>query len=114
MPTQSTDINGDPFGIAYTAINQTWKILKGVDVRGTSIGVYSDYANSTLENMGSIFGGVGVLFEAGGAASSYVVKNQKKGEIAGEIGVLIEEFAGIEQPDVWTFRGVITHPGIPT
>ena len=94
MPTQSTDISGNPFAIGFGAVGETWKILKGVDVQGTSIGVYSDYANSTLKNKGSIFGGTGVLFEAGGAASNYVVKNQKKGEIAGEVGVLIEEFAG--------------------
>lgn len=94
MPTQSTDISGSPFAIGYMANGETWKILKGVDVTGTSIGIYSDYLNSALKNNGSIFGGVGVRFEAGGAVSNYVVKNQKKGDIAGEVGVDISDFVG--------------------
>ena len=94
MPTQSHDISASPYAIGYGAIGETWKILKGVDVQGTMVGVYSDYVDSKLVNSGSIFGSVGVIFEAGGAPSAYVVNNQKKGEIVGEVGINIEDYAG--------------------
>ena len=94
MPTQSTDVVSSPYGIAYTAANQTWKILKGVSVQGDSAGVYSAYANSKLINNGSILGEVAVYFMGSGGTSDYVVENQKKGEINGEYGVVAAGFLG--------------------
>ena len=95
MPKQSTNTSGNPVGILYTANNQTWTVLKGVDVSGTTGGVFSEYVNSVLKNKGSIFGpSYGAAFVGSGAASNYVIKNQKKGEINGGIGVAIIDFTG--------------------
>ena len=71
-------------------------LAKGVNVSGTTGGVLSEYANSVLKNNGSIFGpNYGVGFTAGGAASNYVVKNQKKGDInGGSLRVGIINFTG--------------------
>lgn len=30
MPTQVTDVNGDPFGIDYAASDLLWEVAKGV------------------------------------------------------------------------------------
>jgi Ca2+-binding RTX toxin-like protein len=96
MPKQSTNTSGNPIGIVYTANGQTWTVPKGVDVSGTTGGVFSGYVNSVLKNNGSIFGpSYGALFVGGGAASNYVVKNQKKGDISGSsIGVGMIDFVG--------------------
>lgn len=96
MPTQSTDFIGNPYGISYTAAAQTWTILKGVDLEGAVIGVLSPFADSILNNRGSVIGGSGgVYFDAGGLTSSYVVRNQKSGDIEGTtIAVGLTDFTG--------------------
>jgi Ca2+-binding RTX toxin-like protein len=95
MPTQSTDITGTPNGITYTTIGETWETLKGVDVRGTTFGIFSAFADSVLDNNGSIFGdSAGVFFDSDGAASNWVVKNKAKGEIQGAFAVVIDNFVG--------------------
>jgi len=94
MPTQSTDISGNP-AIAYTANGQKWKILKKVDVDSATYGVYSVYTDSVLQNKGSVHGNsVAVYFQGSGVASDYVIVNQKSGELEGEYGIAITTFLG--------------------
>ncbi|MBN9022870.1 MAG: calcium-binding protein [Rhizobiales bacterium] len=94
MPTQSTDVSGNP-AIAYTATGQSWTILKNVDVDTLTYAVHSTYANSSLVNKGSISGGeAGVYFQGGGFASNYKVANAKSGEISSQYGIAMTDFIG--------------------
>ncbi len=95
MPTQSTDVNGTPFGIDYAGSGLTWTIKKGVEVTGTLAAVHSIHSDNTLINKGSLFGTtVGVYFEGTGGASSSVVKNLASGEIGGQYGIALTNFQG--------------------
>jgi Ca2+-binding RTX toxin-like protein len=96
MPTQSTDINGVPNGITYAAAGESWKILKGVSVTGSTFGVASSFINNALNNNGSVSGGaVGVYFDAISSISDFMVRNGKTGTIdGGTAGVAIGRFNG--------------------
>ena len=97
MAVQDADVSSDPYGIAYTLPGQVWEVLKGVTVTGADAGVYSAFADSRLVNRGSIIGvdDQGVLFEANGAASDYVVRNKASGDIHGkEVGIYAYLFTG--------------------
>ncbi len=95
MPTQNSDVSGNPAGITYSAAGETWKVSKGVDVFGSTAGVLSDYANSKLVNKGSLFGnGYGVLFDAGGLTGNLTIYNKASGSINGGFGVLAVDFLG--------------------
>jgi hypothetical protein len=94
MPTQTTDVSLDPYGITYTADGQTWKVAEGVNIFGIEVGANSEFSSNTLNNKGAIYGGwVGVQFDAMSGVGDYVVKN--KGKIQGsEAAVVVYEFTG--------------------
>jgi len=96
VPTQTTDITADPFGIVYTANGETWQVAKGVSVFGKEVGVSSEFLDSTLKNKGSITGnGAGVVFDADGGTTTYLIKNTAKGSIeGGEAAVAFVDFLG--------------------
>ncbi|MCB1500996.1 MAG: hypothetical protein KDK07_14600 [Bauldia sp.] len=97
MAIQDVDVSSDPYGITYSFSGQIWEVLKGVDVTGADTAVYSAFTDSRLINRGSLVGldDWGVMFEAGGANSTYVVKNKASGHIVGkEIGVYAYSFTG--------------------
>lgn len=95
MPIQTTNVDGDPFGIDYAASGLLWKIAKGVSVSGATSGVASDYADSTLVNKGTINGGNGgVVFDPVGAPGDFLIKNQKSGQIASAFAVRVVDFDG--------------------
>src|SRR5689334_11788888 len=96
MPTQSTDVSLDPYGITYTADGQTWKVLEGVAVFGTTEGAHSEYQSSTLNNKGSIYGnGAGVVFDGKDGVGDGVVKNKATGKIeGGQAAISVYEFTG--------------------
>jgi Ca2+-binding RTX toxin-like protein len=96
MPKQTTDINGNPIGLQYTAPNQKWTIVKGVEVTGTVVGVYSPFANSKLINQGEVGGGTyGVWFSLSSQFGNYLIDNQAKATITGgEIGIYVQNFLG--------------------
>ncbi|MCB1503055.1 MAG: hypothetical protein KDK07_25305 [Bauldia sp.] len=96
MPTQNSDINGNPFAITYAGPGLTWKVANGVDVTGTAAAIVSVFANSKLINKGSLFGGdYGVAWGPGGAFGTYTIDNMSSGEISGGIyGVYVSDFLG--------------------
>lgn len=95
MPTQSDDVSGGQFGIRYASAGLTWTVLGGVDVSGSSGGVFSEFANSTLINSGSISSTIqGAWFAPEGASGSYVIDNRSGGIIAARDALVIDDFAG--------------------
>jgi len=95
MPTQVTDVNGDPFGIDYAASDLLWEVAKGVLVSGATSGVASEFANSMLINKGTIGGGNGgVVFDPEWAPGDFLIKNQKPGQIASAFAVRVVDFDG--------------------
>jgi len=94
MPTQQTDVVGDPFGIHYTDSGLTWRIAKNVSVGGTVAGVAGIVADSTLVNKGTITGGgAAVAFEPA-VAGDFVIRNKKSGHIADSFAVIVSGFEG--------------------
>jgi hypothetical protein len=92
MPTQSTDISGNPYAITYAAAGETWTILKKVEVAGTKQGVHSTFADSSLDNEGHISGKrTGVYFEHqqdnGLGNPHFSITNHARGLIDGKGGV---------------------------
>lgn len=100
MPTQNTDVSGNPYGLTYAGPGLNWKIAKNVDVTGTVGAIYSGFVNSTLVNKGDLFGGTfGVFFEALGGFSTYKINNKASGEISSQYGVYIANFLGSAKID---------------
>lgn len=96
MPVQNTDVNGNPYGITYTAAGETWKVTKNVDVFGTVGAVFSQFVNSTLINKGSLFGNsYGVFFNPSGAPGNFLIKNAAPGDIKGQYAIYVVNFDGM-------------------
>lgn len=93
MPRQTTDVSG-ALGISYDFPGQTWTILKGISVSGTSNAVDSDFGSSTLVNRGEVTGdNYGVDFDPHGAPGNLAVENSADGQILGGIaGVWFNDF----------------------
>lgn len=95
MPTQNSDVSGDPSAIDYASAGLTWKIAKGVLVSGVEVGVFSEHADSTLVSQGTIMGDLaGVAFDPSTAPGDFLIKNQKSGVIAAPFAVYVDDFDG--------------------
>ncbi|MBN9022873.1 MAG: hypothetical protein J0H08_12440 [Rhizobiales bacterium] len=95
MPTQTTDLSGNPYGITYASSGLTWTIAKNVDVTGTVAGIYSPFGSSALVNKGTLVGGtLGVYFDASALSGTLSVTNKSSGEISAPYGIFAANFTG--------------------
>jgi len=96
MPTQNTDITGNPYAITYTVAGQKWIVAKGIDVLGTDAGVYSEFGESKLINKGAVSGGTfGVLFDLDASTAASTIENVGTANFNGGIfAVYVTNFLG--------------------